>query len=217
MASYDPVVRDTAASAGHPVSRVSWRSILAGAIVSIAVSWLLMALGGAVGLSAIEPQQNQWGSLAGAAATGLWGILSIGIGSFIGAWAASRASAIADSTAAALQGLTVWSIGFVTAAFFAAFLGAAAGQVSSTAANAADDVEAAGGNSQADEAAISETQAAEAAVDSSAAFLWYTFLSGALGMIGGIAGGIAGMRRTGQPHLPTDDRSRVFRPTETIP
>src|SRR5438128_2099928 len=58
----------------HPVARLSWRAILAGSIASLSITWLLLSLGGAVGLTAMERDR---GMDAGAGAS--WVVFASGL------------------------------------------------------------------------------------------------------------------------------------------
>ena len=79
----------------HPVARLSWRAILAGSIASLSITWLLLSLGGAIGLTALEPTRHFFARPEGAAGVGIWFVLAVGIGSFLGGLISVRASSIA--------------------------------------------------------------------------------------------------------------------------
>ena len=192
----------------HPVARLSWRAILAGAIASLSITWLLLILGGAVGLTALEPGRNMFANPSGAASVGIWTVAAVGIGSFLGGLISVRASSIGDRVDAMIQGLTTWAFGFLFTAVFAGFLAAVAGSGALAGAGSAlgDGMGRAG-------TGASHT-AQDRGLDAGAGASWVVFASGLLGAICGSAGGVAGMRsRTGMRH-PTDRDVPIGRPLE---
>jgi hypothetical protein len=173
---------------------LGWKGILAGALASLAVAWLLLTLGAAIGVTALEPDRPFWMSTAGAAGLGAWAVASVGIGSFVGGLISVRASVITDQGDAVLQGLTTWSIGFLFSAVVAGFLTAvAAGGVADDALTsvARRDGDASlaipadrGGRPVARDARLEER-----ADEASEAAAWTAFGTGLLGALAAMAGG----------------------------
>jgi hypothetical protein len=111
------VVRDTRESFGHtyaePLSglRVSWGSVLAGAVTTLAVSLILWALAVAIISLATHPDV---GSLRGSAVA-LW-VCAMGttlIGAFVGGWFAGYLPGNPRSTIGAAHGFLAWAVALI--------------------------------------------------------------------------------------------------------
>lgn len=90
-------------------SRVSWGAIAAGAMVSVAVYFLLTLLGIAVGLE-VSASRNDVNIGAGAA---LWSILTLLLAMFLGGWATSRLAVGETKLEAILYGVILWGVLFI--------------------------------------------------------------------------------------------------------
>jgi len=128
-------------------SRVSWGAIAAGAMVSVAVYFLLTLLGIAVGLE-VSPSRNDVSLGTGAA---LWSILTLLLAMFLGGWATSRLAVGETKLEAILYGVILWGVLFIGMFWlfgvgvrigFGAMMGVASGATSV----AADDGQSAGSN-----------------------------------------------------------------------
>lgn len=172
----------------HPVARLSWRAILAGAIASLSITWLLLSLGGAVGLTAMQPTRPFAMNPANAAGVGIWMVVAVGIGSFLGGLISVRASSIVDRADAVIQGLTTWAIGFLFSAVFAAFIATVGG------AGAAGALSGEIGRAGRAGAPAAQERGA-AAVDAGAGASWVVFASGLVGALCSMGGGVSGLRR----------------------
>jgi hypothetical protein len=220
-------------------SRISWGAIFGGLFVALAVHLLLLSLGGAIGLSAIEPrtQEDYTGIGVGSA---IWTALTLLIGTGAGGYVASYLGATTHRADGVLHGLVTaclalvlltWLVGGTVARTVSnlfGFAGQAALTTGSSAASSGQlsnvdqgDLEAA--RSKVEQALPSEAQTREVAqgvADVGAGALWGTFIGVLLGMLGGIFGGLLGTngyrRRVG---LFDDDRRRipVERPHPTAP
>ena len=175
-------------------ARVSWGAIFAGAVTTIALGILLLSLGAAVGATAFDPGRGQFGfgSTTGGVVASIWALLSIVIATFLGAWVASRASAVDAKSEAGLQGLFVWALSFVA-------------MLAWTASTATRNL------------AALEIQGATAAAapggEFGAAAAWWFFLSAALAALAGILGGTAGLPKSLRQGM--EVRRRPLTPTET--
>ena len=91
-------------------SRVSWAAIAAGAMVSLAVYFLLTLLGLAVGLELGVGRNNQIDLRIGAA---LWSIATLLFSMFIGGWATSTLAVGETRLEAFLYGVILWGVLFI--------------------------------------------------------------------------------------------------------
>ena len=103
--------------APHPDhALISWRAILAGAVVAIAVGAMLNLLGVALGASSLNPFDLSRGDAGEfSALAGIWVALANLVGLFIGGFVASRAGRFADHHRGLLVGLAVWALAFLVA------------------------------------------------------------------------------------------------------
>jgi hypothetical protein len=126
-------------------SGISWAAVIGGAVVGVAMSLILLALGAGIGLSSISPWSNagQSASTLGSAAIG-WLIVSQIIASAMGGYLAGRlrtkwVSIHTDEVyfRDTAHGFLVWAVGLViTAAFLASAVTSIAGGTGQTGASA---------------------------------------------------------------------------------
>jgi hypothetical protein len=90
-------------------SRVSWAAIAAGAMIALAVYFLLTLLGTAVGLE-LSVRRSRFDLGAGAA---LWAIATLLFAMFAGGWATSRLAVGESRLEATLYGVILWGVLFV--------------------------------------------------------------------------------------------------------
>lgn len=90
-------------------SRVSWGAIAAGAMVFVAIYFLLTMLGVAVGLE-VSANRNDVDLGNGAA---LWSILTLLLAMFLGGWATSRLAVGETKLEAILYGVILWGVLFI--------------------------------------------------------------------------------------------------------
>src|SRR4051812_23102713 len=88
-------------------SRVSWGAIIAGAMVALAIYFVLTLLGMALGLELVHRRNVDLG--AGAA---IYSILTLLIAMFFGGWATSRLAVGESTLEAVLYGIILWGILF---------------------------------------------------------------------------------------------------------
>ncbi len=130
-----------AETAGHALpSSVDWAAILAGGLLAVAISFILLTFGSAIGLSLTSPYGEGHSLSFLAAASGLW-VIWVEVSSFMaGAYLAGRLRRrMTDATAHEVEvrdgshGLLVWALGVLVGAMVAASV---ASGVANTAASA---------------------------------------------------------------------------------
>jgi len=94
--------------AGPPV-KVSWGSIIAGTVTALGLWVLLYALGLALGLSSINPQDTGSAKSSGIF-TGIWSLVSPLIALFVGGIVAGRGSGAQTKSSGGLHGLVMWGL-----------------------------------------------------------------------------------------------------------
>ena len=129
MASVDVVTRDSATASGLS-SYVDWSAVIAGSIAALAVSFVLLTFGAAVGLSAVSPWTSQSASVTSVSLGSAFWLLLVDIWAFLLAgylagrmrhrWADAKQTEVdfRDSS----HGLLAWA----TAVTIAAIIGAMA-------------------------------------------------------------------------------------------
>jgi hypothetical protein len=119
-------------------SRVAWGAVIAGAVVALAVSFMLNALGAGIGATTVDAAARDTPSAAtfgiGAA---IWVLIANLIGLAAGGYVAARLSGTADNTDGTLHGLAVWGTTFLISAVL---LGNLVAGVASTAATGASSI-----------------------------------------------------------------------------
>jgi len=98
--------------AGPPV-RLSWAAIFGGTVAALGVGILLHALGFALGLTAIDPNDPST-FRASSIFTGIWSLVTSILALFVGGMVASRGSGVMTRSGALIHGLVMW--GFTTLA-----------------------------------------------------------------------------------------------------
>jgi hypothetical protein len=89
-------------------SRVSWGAILAGAMVALAVFYLLSLLGAAIGISMTG---TNWEERLGIGAV-VWATVTVLIALFLGGWVASQLAVGENKIEAAIYGVILWGTVF---------------------------------------------------------------------------------------------------------
>ena len=90
-------------------SRVSWAAIAAGAMIALAIYFLLTLLGVAVGLEMVNRRSNYDIGIGAA----LWAIATLLFSMFAGGWATSRLAVGESRLEATLYGVILWGVLFV--------------------------------------------------------------------------------------------------------
>jgi hypothetical protein len=114
MASENETVRGSALSAGGdvlspPPARISWGAIFAGAVAALGVWIMLYALGLALGLSSLDPNDPSTLKSSGAF-TGIWSLVTPLLALFVGGMVAGRGAGIVTKLGGAIHGVVVWGL-----------------------------------------------------------------------------------------------------------
>ena len=206
-------IRSTTLEPHHQHGYVSWKAVLAGAAIAVAVGAMLNLLGMALGAAAINPYDLTRGEAEGfTVGAGIWIAIANALALFVGGFIASRAAAHSDLNKGLLNGLTVWAISFLLAILIAS--ATASGSVATTLGGATESASDAAYVTErmmaAPDAIVTEDGAEvlpalppqaraevdQAAESTSAAALW-GFLTMLLGAIAATLGGRYGMRKHG--------------------
>jgi hypothetical protein len=97
------------AAVAPPSERISWGAIIGGAVTALGVGALLYALGFALGLSAIDPN-NPSSFRASSIFTGIWSLVTAFLALFAGGMVASRGAGVYTRGAGAIHGLVMWGL-----------------------------------------------------------------------------------------------------------
>jgi hypothetical protein len=89
--------------------KLSWSAIFGGTFVALGVWILLYALGLALGLSAVDPNDPGSAKSAGIG-TGIWSLVAPLIALFVGGLVASRTAGVLDKAGGALHGAVLWGL-----------------------------------------------------------------------------------------------------------
>lgn len=183
-------------------SRISWGAILGGAMVTIAIFFLLMGLGGAVGVTVsdnVESETIGMGAL-------IWSIVSAIISLFVGGYVTSRFTVGESKAETALYGLIMWGVVSAVMVHFAA-AGMQAGAVAMVGASQMQSSRAGSGQTDwqaqaqregvpsetiAQWRAASTTPSAAATNEDATAIAWASFAGTLLCMLAAVGGAMAG-------------------------
>lgn len=100
-----------------PISNLRWTAIIAGLVVGIATHLVLMLLGTAVGLAAVDVGET--GSRTIPVAVGIWNTVSMIVAAFVGAYVAARSAGMRRSSDGILHGVVAWGVTMLVTAFLA--------------------------------------------------------------------------------------------------
>jgi len=89
-------------------SRINWAPIIAGAVVALAVYFLLTLLGGAIGLSVSDDVRSD--NLATGAA--IWAVISTALALFLGGWLTSQLTVGETKAESVVYGVLLWGVVF---------------------------------------------------------------------------------------------------------
>ncbi|MBW3560084.1 MAG: hypothetical protein KY446_04100 [Proteobacteria bacterium] len=235
----DPSVLDTPHDHAHPrrhdhdvgtvhenapyaYSLINWGSVLAGAVIALAIGGMLSLAGLAIGATALDPTDARSAASVGVGA-GLWLALSTVLGMLVGGYVAARSAHNPDHHEGALHGASVWAVGFVLAFFLtgsfatnAVFNGLqAAGQAAEAVTPAAADRVSSTARQAADAATpdtAQEREAVDAAKDATSAGAFWAFITMLTSAVAAMIGGTLGARHDEKMHRPrrTSGASAMF-------
>lgn len=189
----------------HPL--IGWPSIIAGAVVAIALGFLLNVLGLAIGASAFNPYeinaQDESLSIGG----GLYVIFAQLVAFQAGAYVAARGARYPDHFGGLLTGLMVWALAVFVAVALAALTTAGGVSGDALTAGVAETVGELSDATDGEGASAAAIATAEGAADALAALAWWTVGALGLGLAGAIAGGWLGANHPAWESRPRiDDR-----------
>jgi hypothetical protein len=199
-------------NAPYAYSLISWGSVIAGAVIALAIGGMLSLAGLAVGATALNPGEGGSAASVGIGA-GLWLAISTILGMLVGGYVAARSAHNPDHHEGALHGATVWAVGFVLAFFLtgsfastAAFTGVqAVSQAAEAVTPAAADRATDAARSAADAATpdtAQEREAMETAADAAGAGAFWAFITMLASAVAAIIGGSLGARHDERLHRP---------------
>lgn len=203
---------------------ISWRAVLAGAIVAIAVGAMFNLLGLALGAASLNPFSLDRGDGEEfSALAGIWVALSNLLGLLVGGFVASRVAQGTDGHRGLLLGLAVWALSFLFAIGIAGMTTAAgvSSVLNGAAERAAVDERFAGPEfadprDPALPPPVRET--AEDAADATGAMALWAFLTMLLGAVGAVLGARYGLKRhEWERRVDTDTAAAPMRPARPRP
>lgn len=121
--------------------RISWGAVFAGAVIAIAVHFLLSLLGMGIGLSTVDPGGTPQAETLGIGA-GVWWVISSIISLIIGGYVAARLEGLPSRGDGIIHGLLTWAVMLLAMVWL---LASAAGNVIGGAFNLAGDTVSAAG------------------------------------------------------------------------
>jgi hypothetical protein len=194
----------TIAGRHYAHSLVDWPSVIGGAIVAIAVGFILNVFGLAIGASAFNPFELERQDEAISIGGGLYAIFAQLIALQLGAYVASRSARYPDHFGGALTGVMVWSLAVVVAIVLATWTAAATASGDAIPSGVAETVGELSDAADDETTSLAELATAEDTADVVATLSWWTFGALALGFAGAIAGGWLGAAHPkweGRPRL----------------
>lgn len=195
----------------HPYSHplIDWGAAIAGTIVAVAIGFVLLLLGVAIGATAINPwdgasEQAPGWTIGG----GLWVLFSNLVALQVGAFIAVRAARWPDHHSGMLQGIVVWALAFTLAAGILGFgvtsvLTSSATTLQEASSAAVDAAQAATGEATGSAPTLTPAET-DAIQDATALTAWWAFGMMILGAVGAIAGG-----KLGSEHPDWHERERL--------
>lgn len=184
-------------------SRVSWSAVLAGAVIALAVHFLLLLLGTAIGLSVADQASRDTITTAG----GIWAIASTMIALFLGGWVTSQAAVGENRADAAVHGIIMWGVVFAMLLWLIA-MGISGGFNAMVGVATATNADETGWQAAAVRAGVPQQQidqwqsaatnnqtdpaTAERANDAAKEAAWWTLVATILSMLAAILGAIVG-------------------------
>ena len=211
---FDPDYTIAGRHYSHPL--IDWQSVIAGAVVAIAVGFLLNVLGLAIGASAFNPfeinRQDEAISIGG----GLYAIFAQLIALQLGAYVASRSARYPDHFGGALTGFMVWAFAVFVAVVLAVLTAAAASSGDAIPSGVAETVGEISDAAEGQGASVGELATAEDTADVVATLSWWTFGALALGLAGAIAGGWLGAAHPKWEGRPRLDEGPAYQSTPRI-
>lgn len=195
---------------------IGWPTIIAGAIVAIAVGFLLNTLGLAIGASAFNPyeinRQDDVISVGG----GLYAIFAQLVALQVGAYVASRTARYPDHFGGSLTGFMVWALAVFAAVVLAVLTTAGATSGDALTSGVAETVGELSDATDLQGANPADLATAEDTADALATLSWWTVGALGLGLAGAIAGGWLGAHHPKWEGRPRLDEGPSYQSTPRI-
>ncbi len=97
--------------------RISWRALIAGLVIVIAVQLLLATLGAGIGLSMVHQPSNTPDATSFSMGAGLWWLVSTFIALAIGGYLTARLAGVPSRYDGLLHGLVLWGLATLVAVY----------------------------------------------------------------------------------------------------
>jgi hypothetical protein len=197
---------------GISLERASWGALFAGLFVGTGTLFLLLALGAAVGFTAVDPRNFDSWKNAGIG-VGIWGGVSAIVASFFSAWVTGRLSGAWTRLGGALHGIALWGLTWAMTMWLGAMLvggtvRGAAGAARTAAETAAQSGQLSQGDVQQGQAAVQQQvegakqqlrdragEVSQAAGKAGKTGAWGAFLAALFTLLASAVGGASGIAR----------------------
>lgn len=95
---------------GRLAQHLSWGSVIAGALMALAVHVVLAALGTGIGLMAYDPMDGTTLSQGAMIAAGIYGVMATVVSMLIGGYVTGKLSGVVERVHLGLHGLVMWAV-----------------------------------------------------------------------------------------------------------
>jgi hypothetical protein len=203
MASYDPVLAHSPQFQAHSDARfdrglrISWSGIVGGTALGWALFSLLSLIGAAIGLAKIDPYSANPASGLGTGSS-LYGVFSVLLSSFVGAYLAVRIAGDRRRSEALLHGAISWALSLFIGAMLALGAARTAAQSAATVASGPRAQARAERESNARRSTgptVADRDRAAEAADTAAKTTGAAAGGAVLGLVGSLLGALAAARR----------------------
>lgn len=208
--SFEPDYTTEGRHYAHPL--INWPAIIAGAIIAIAIGFVLNVLGLAIGASAFNPYeinaQDETISIGG----GLYVIFSQLVAFQIGGYVASRGAQYPDHFGGLITGVMVWSFAVFVAIVLATHASAGLSSGDAIPAGVAETVGELSDATDGQGANAAQLATAEDTADVLAALSWWAVGALGLGFAGSIAGAWVGSHHPTWEKRPRHEERVYYKP-----
>ena len=204
--SFDPDYTIAGRHYAHPL--INWPAIVAGAMIAIAIGFVLNVLGLAIGAASFNPYQINAQDEALSIGGGFYVIFAQLVAFQIGAYVASRAAQYPDHFGGLVTGVMVWAFAIFVAIILAALTAAQASGGDAIPSGVAETIGELSDATDGQGASAAALATAEDTADALAAIAWWAVGALGLGLAGSISGGWLGAHHPKWEHRPRfDDRA----------
>lgn len=204
--TFDPDYTIEGRHYAHPL--ISWPTVIAGAIASIAIGFLLTVLGVALGATVFNPYQTAAHTETITVVGGLYMMFAQFVALQAGGYIASRSARYPDHFGGALDGFMVWALAILAAILIAAFAGAVLASGADASASLANTVDALSDSATDRGQSAGDLATTSDATNMARSAAWWALGAIGLGLCGAIAGGWLGAAHPKWERRPRlDDRA----------